>query len=1219
MARNWTGEQLTAINTTDRTLLLSAAAGSGKTATLTERLIRMITAKDRPLDVSRMLIVTFTRAAAGELRERISAAVSAAIEADPENRHLLRSSLLLPSAKIRTIDSFCNDLVKGHTEALGISPRYRIPDEAESALLSAELMNSLINDAYDGAFAPEGLDIVFLSECTVGARNEKDLIPLLSSLYDKLGGYPDGFALLEESLSALENAKAAPFFDTPWGREVMEATRDTFTDYKAALEKAYADAAADALFLSALGEAFTYAIAFSGEVLTALSEGYSRVRDTLASYAPPRAKAASDAKLSEAGLLAKSYRKVFHEAVGKHRLDLYTWEEGATVQAIEKTERLSRTVLLLLREFDRRYMEEKRRRGLCDYGDLEHFAYRLLWDGNGERTALAHELAASFDAVCIDEYQAVNDLQHRIFEAIATPTNRFMVGDIKQSIYGFRGAQPSIFASLRASLPPLAESRESAVLYLTQNFRSHGHLIDFNNTVFDFLFGVLGESIGYRPEDRLRVGRPAAAHPLPMPEISCLSHMRGEESTLTEWDIIADKIAALLENGVRADGERIRPSDIAVLLRGGKAKIAELAAVLSHRGIPVCTEDRQNFFLYPEILLALSLLNTVNNPRRDIYLAGCLRSPLYGFSMEELILIRKSASDEEPLFDTLLSYTEAHPSFEKGKRFLSELTFFRRAAEGLPSDRLLRLLFEKTGLLSSADAEGKKRLHVLYDTARRFEANAYHGLYRFISYLNELWDSRRSIGAARLLGEANGVSIITVHHSKGLEYPVCFLADADAAGGKDGRDSLVFHPHLGLGFELKDETGLALLDNPVRRAVRHAVLRNAYEEEARVLYVALTRASEQLYITAHSQSAPESILSHAAILSAFPSVTLLKDGSFLDWILAATAKDSTVRKALGYADAFPLSASELPPSAEEPAEKAPKPAFDQEEGAPDEAYSAEVARWREIYRERFSFVYPHEAEARLPGKISVSRLYPSYLDGEEAPLSSDEAEAPFLLASEPPEQNDEKETAKELEAPTVPFFLSGIEDNPAAKAGIATHLFLQFCRFEALLTTDGLQKTARDRVNEELKRLVNEGFIHPKDAERVRIDELVAFAESELLEEILAAKTVRREFRFNTVLPASLFSREAPEKYEGLTVFIQGVIDLLLETEDGSLILVDYKTDRLTRSMLKNGKEAHEMLFARHGEQLGYYALALEQIFGKRPRAVKVYSLHAGKSFPFAL
>ncbi len=1192
MAKEFTPEQLRALETTDRTVLLSAAAGSGKTATLTERLIRMITAKKDPLDVSRMVVVTFTRAAAAELRERIAKALNEALAADPDNKHLLRSSLLLPSATIRTIDSFCNDLVRSHAEMLGIAPHYRIADPAEKKLLMETLMDGLITDTFDGSYRAEGLDIAYLTECATDARFEKDLVPTLISLYTDLEGYPDGMDILRRNQEALQQSASSPFFETPWGKTVQKTVEETLLFYADALHKAREDALleGDVVFLKKLDKPLASYENFARKAAQEVRKSYTAAKLVLEGATFLSLRSSND--LAEAAKLAKACASRFAQTVKKLASRFFAWREEDIPYAAKESARLTQTVLLLLEEFDRRFEGEKRRAGLCTYADLEHHAYRLLYRADGSKTPLAQEIADSYDAICIDEYQDVNDLQHLIFEAISKPKNRFMVGDIKQSIYAFRGAKPAIFASLRASFPTYEEGKDNTVLYLTKNFRSHGHLIDFNNAVFDFLFGKLGESIGYRSEDALKTGRKPPSVSLPRPELFYVHIPNGTDDETSEWDIIAQKIKLVLAEGKKDGDTPLLPSDIAVLYRSGYAKPIDIVSALRAHGIPVCTKDTQNFFENPEILLALCLLQTVNNPRRDIYLAGLLRSPLYRFTMDELVLIR--TVNAPSLYDALLSYTETHEEFLKGKRFLADLTRFRSVCEGERADKLCRYLFDETGLYTVTDKEGKNRLHTLYDCARQYESGAFHGLYRFLSHLNEIYESGASLGAERMLGDNGGVKIMTMHASKGLEFPVCFIADT-MPYPKTDKPKLLFHPVLGIALPIRDVSGLAILENTFYTALETQIANEALEEEIRVLYVALTRASEQMYITSHHNTDCGNVMANAELLSAFPSRTLLSETKFFEWILAAILKrqDLCSFRLMTNTDmaAF-LKSAEKPQECKEEvskeAEKAENPAIS----------SDEVERFCREYEERFSFVYPHEAESKLPSKVSVSKLFPAYLDEDTL---TERAEDVFS-------DKTESESKK-----TVPFFLSGVEENAAAKAGIATHLFLQFCDFSAL--TGNTDQELRASVQKEIDRLVAQGFLHPTDASHVRPWELVSFAKSDLQKELLSAGNVRREFRFNTYLPASLFTENEKEAYEHLSVFTQGVIDLLIETADGELILADYKTDRLTREMLADDKKAEEYLFSRHATQLTYYALAAEKIFGKKPCAVKIYSLHAGKSF----
>ncbi len=1207
--RLWTDEQKRAIDTTDRTLLLSAAAGSGKTATLTERLVRMITNAEHPLDVSRMLIVTFTRAAAAELRERIASALSDAIDKDPENAHLTRQSLLLPSAKIRTIDSFCNDLVKGHTEALDISPAYRIPDESENAVLARGVMDELLEDAYGSVFVPRGAGIAQVSECTVGAKNEQELATLLLSFYDKLQGYPEGTDLLCTYAERLEREAALPFFDTLWGGTVRELTHRRLTElkagYAAAIRGAEMADGADSLVFRALGASFTSDLSFLQSTVDGLADGYEATRARLLSFSTPDSNGtAPDKKLSEESLRAKRYRGQCKDLIKKWAAELYSWREADIPEAFTQTAAVAQSIADLLSEYHRRYTQEKRRLSLCDYNDLEHLALSLLCRADGSKTPLAEQLTESFDAICIDEYQDVNEVQHRIFSAISTKTDRFMVGDIKQSIYGFRGAQPDIFAALRRTYPATdtydADGVPApAVYYLRANFRSEPSVLSLCNGVFDYLFGALGESIGYTEDDRLNPGRAPSAVPLPTlsvlpPKAKQAKETEEEELSEDEKEAPAEEVAEvvahirrILTQETHPDGRPYLPSEIAILLRSGKKRIAAYTEALQAAGIPVCTEDKQNFFTYPEILLALCLCHAVNNPRRDVYLAGLLRSPLYSFTMDELILIRRESRDG-CLYDALRAYAAAHPESEKCAAFLSDLAAFREIAEGMATEKLLRHLFEKTGLYSITDAEGRHRLYAFYEFARRYEAASYHGLYRFLAYIEKLIAEERSVGGGRMVGESDGVQIVTVHHSKGLEYPVCFVCGLGSAFSHDDYSaSLVFTPKLGLGLKLRDkETGLARIKTPIYAAIAAVIKQAGREEEARVLYVALTRAKERLHLYGTAGKKLEDLLAECDVAHACPTATtLLHQNSFLAWLLSALGTDSPLCR-IQILEAASTEATEAPDLTESRGD-APL----SEEATPDT--DALIA----CLRARFEQQYADAIATELPGKLSVSLLHPAYLDEEEASA---------ITTLTPP---DGQTAAR---APTVPSFISGIEKNAAALAGTATHVFLQFCRYDALTC----YPTAEAAVDGELDRMLRERFMPAEEIARVRRDEAAAFLRSPLRDRIALAREVHRELRFHTLLPASLFTRLHKEEYAKYQILVQGVMDLIFVDITGRLVLLDYKTDRLTAAELADPALAEERLVSRHGVQLSCYAKAAERIFGRAPDEILIYSLHAGRAFP---
>ena len=578
--RTPTPEQQKVIDLTDRTVLLSAAAGSGKTATLTERLIQMITRENDPLDVTRMLVVTFTRAAAEELRVRISEALANAVAERPDDRRLAKQMLLLPTARIRTIDAFCNDLVKGHTEELGISPLYRIADEAECDLFGISLLDEVIEDAYNGIYAPEGLDVATLIEIAETVKGSGTLAPMLYELYkNRLHGEKNGVSRLADSAAQLIKEASLPFFATRAGQALAAHYKETARHARALLSASGDTVLSlfgkDNPIFQTLHPRFFYLLSMAERIAEACDESLDALRAIEDEYAlpsvpncPPRYEYAKEETL---------FKKLIGETDStlKEIFSALSWTQEELSQAHLAVSRVSTSLYLLFKEFEDRFREEKKRRAICDYSDIAAYAYELLVNEDGTPTPLALEMRGAFDAVCIDEYQDVNETQHRIFEAISTERNRFMVGDIKQSIYAFRGAVPDIFGRLRQSFPSPEANEDRAVLYLTRNFRSEENIISFANGVFDFLFPIIGDAIGYVPEDRLYTEKEKGA--LPVPTFYLMEKESKKKSALdeeadalrlkTEDELIAEKVSYLLANGKKKDGSPIRPKDIAILTR----------------------------------------------------------------------------------------------------------------------------------------------------------------------------------------------------------------------------------------------------------------------------------------------------------------------------------------------------------------------------------------------------------------------------------------------------------------------------------------------------------------------------------------------------------------------------------------------------------------------------------------------------------------------------
>ncbi len=1164
MAYSFTSDQRYAIDTRDKTLLVSAAAGSGKTATLTERIIASLCDKKRPATLSRLVVATFTRDAAADMKKKIAAALEGALLRDPGNERLLREQLLLSSAEISTISSFCLGLLRRNAAAAELSPSFRILDPAEEVLLSGAALEELIEAVYAGE-CPEITpgELARLSEHLTSPRSDEGLSALLLSLYNDVLHEPQGVSALDAAARALLADVERPLFDTAFGQEIAA---------RAAGRLSYLSSAILAAAEQTESAVRRHLALFEGEYLS-----------ELAVLLEKRDEGALAARLAPLGELPRKGRSDTPVLTDLHKEAIEATEalrstlaacHGEGLRALllgigSMTDILYRLLLL----FDARLLAEKRRRACLGFLDIERTVYALLVE-NGEPTALARQLSEEIDAIYLDEFQDVNALQYGIFRAIAREDNLFMVGDVKQCIYAFRHSDPHIFEALRG-LGGSGDGFAPTTVFFRHNFRSDRPIVSYVNRLAGTLLHRLG---GYdRAEDDLtfaKVGEareePVTTHVFALPTRRGGGGARDELSLAKEQEpaFVAAEIARLLREGRKNDGTPIRPSDILLLFRQRSAMPRFAAAIRAVA--PTRLSEEGDLFSDPEVLLALSLLHTVDNPRRDVYLAAALRSPVFAFTLSELVAIRTAQKGAPTLYDALLAYLAEHPDFEKGKCFLTRLEAWRLRAEEERVDELLLTVFSDTGLLALGGEGASARHDALlrfYDYARSFTGAPYRGLSGFISFIGSVMESDARLARPAAEEEEEAVTLLTVHASKGLEAPVVFLCDTGHLFNRqDTSAPLLYDRAYGPVMRLLREDGAAV-DNPLYSLVAERIREEQTEEEARLLYVAVTRARERLYVTG-SCAKPEEKIEKAEVMAPFMSrARLIRKSSVLSWILDILTVTNDP-----YLCVHPI--EEAHPSAQEGKDTA------REVRAPDEQT---VARLTEELASRLAFVYPDGALTELPEKLSVSRLSPAVLDGADS---------------------EEGETALGAFRASVPRFLSGTHRDEAALRGTATHLFMQFADFDRITP---------DTVEAELSRLVEAEFLTKEDAARVRLDEIAAFSASPLLARIRAAREVRRELRFHALLDASRFTKsaETAAALKGRRLLVQGVMDCVIEEEDGYTV-IDYKTDRLTREELSDRRLAEKRLTDRHGEQLRYYAAACERMYGKPPRELLIYSLALG-------
>lgn len=1259
MAVRFTTSQRAAIDTHGRTLLISAAAGSGKTATLTERIISELTNKEHPADISRMLIVTFTRAAAGELRTRISAALSAALNDDPDNAHLSNQLVAVAGARICTIDAFYLDVVRENFNRLGISASLRLADAGELLAMQRECMQRTIDD-----MIVSDPDISQLACSLTTARGDQRLAEVLIGFAARLDSMPRGRHTPADEAARLDCEAEGEFIESRAGKCAVDLIYDKLEDVRRTLEGIHSEVAWDESYPAKYAAVIESDIETIGRLLGAVNAAdETALRRGFEEFDLARLPAFKrGTKTPRADEIAK-FRTEMKRQIRETGRRYFAMSPDEIRTAQRDTARLLRALSRILLRYGEQLDGEKKARGVCDFADIRRYAHALLISPDGQPTELALEWRERFTEIFVDEYQDTDSVQDEIFRAISNGRDLFMVGDIKQSIYAFRGAEPSIFADYRRrfeTIDPTAgqdgESTAPGAIYMSENFRCARSIVDFANAVSSYLFSVSEDSprphgIGYRAEDDLIFARgddggaPAEVVLIENADSDAKEEAQNaaDDGATTGNGNDDDNDGAAGDNDaeVRYVSSRIAemiaagedPGSIAVLSRS-KSFAAGVVRALTTLGIPAANSVGEDLFADPEVLMFVSLLSAVDNPQRDIPLAGALRSPVFGLTLSDMVKI-KTSGEHISLFDALTSYADEGRDDElkaKCRSTLARLADWRAYAEAMPADKLIRRIYADTTALMYSGADSSRsdlspatrraNLRRLYEYARRFEGSTFRGLSEFVTYINGMISDGVKIESDA--SSARGaVSVMTIHKSKGLEFPTVFIVGLGSRfNRRDAAQDLCYSPDAGMGMRLAGADGLTKLDTPMRHAVAEHEAALSAEEELRVLYVALTRAKERLIITAKcGRGGSDGLLYDAARRAERGGrASVLTAPSSIVHILTALHGKKTddfcrisVSKGANYKNATPADSVQ-----------------DSNDAAIDTHKLAEQLRRRIEYR------YPHAHISALPAKLSVSRLSPSALDddmqalptlsdttsfGLQAPLTANKVDTDTDAHAYTEAHGNGMVEATEPRRTRVPSFMmkdgdkdEADEARTAAQKGTATHLFLQFCNFTAL---DGTA-AAIDREAERMQAL---GFISSRDAELLRRDELRTFSNSRLFEEIKKAPKLYREQRFNIYLPAERFTTDEAIARElvGERILVQGVIDLFFTDTRNRLVLCDYKTDRLSRREIADPTLAARRLCATHSEQLAYYAAALEAIAGHRPDRVLIYSLALGDSIEVPL
>ena len=1155
-----TRAQAQAIRSRGSTVLVSAGAGSGKTRVLTERLMSYLTDPEQPQDLDRFLVITYTRAAAGELRGRIMEELSAALAEDPGSRHLRRQNALCRRAQIGTIHSFCAALLREYAHVAGLRPDFAVLDEDRAEAMKAAALERTLEACYEKSDAHPGfLDLAD----TVGAgRDDRRLQELALTLHGKMQCHARPERWAAEQVELL-SAPAEDAGLTPWGREILDAARTTVDYWAGEMDACLGQIVSQARIAAAYQDSFAETADALRELRRCLDLGWDRTRGCLPVPFPKLnvLRNTPDPELSDR---VKARREDCKKAMAK-LAERFADDSGTLLREMRGCAPAMGALLDLVLAFDREYARDKQRSGVVDYADLEHKTVQLLTDEDGAPTALAAQVAGRFTEIMVDEYQDVSPVQDAIFRALSRDgKNLFLVGDVKQSIYRFRLADPNLFTEkyLRFADADAAAPGQARRIVLQENFRSRREILEAANAVFSL---CMSRALGEIDYDEAAALTPGAAYPgeVPVPELLLLrlpeSHDEDSpDKAELEAAFVARKIRDLLQSGttVTEQGRQrpLRPGDVAILLRSANTVGGAYRRALIREGLPVASGQGGGFFQSVEVSTLLSMLALLDNPHQDIPLIAVLRSPAFGFSADALSRIR--AADKDADFYTALC--KASETDEACRAFLDKLKSLRRQAPDLSAAELTWLLLEELDLIAlcSAMADGelrRARLMELVALAESFESSGYRGLHRFVLWLKRLAGRGQEPAVGAETGSA--VQILSIHKSKGLEFPVVFLCDTGRRfNTRDSSATVLVHPELGLGPKITDLERRVEYPSLARSAIALRGVRETYSEEMRVLYVAMTRPKERLYITAALKNPEKSIEKEALSVSRPMAAEVLSRAlAPVHWLIDAALADGE--------EHLRLRVEEAETPEEEDAEAEPRADV-------DEAAAEELRR-------RLSFRYPDARAESLPSKVTATELKGHDEPDADARDLSPKRRRPFRM----------------------PDFLKEERPVTGAEKGTATHLVLQFIDYG---------KTGSEaEVRREIRRLREQRFLSEREAEAVDASAIVKLFASPLGQRLRSADAIHREFKFSLLCDAGDFF----DGCAGEELLLQGVVDCYLE-EDGQLTVIDYKTDRL-----KNKAEAEERARVYRG-QLQAYAKALSRICGKPVKECLLYFLSVGETVP---
>lgn len=1160
----WTVEQKNAIEATGGTVLVSAAAGSGKTAVLVERVIDFITDEENPCGADEMLIVTFTNAAARQMKEKITKKLSSKIKDEPDNRYFKKQQILLSNAKICTIDSFCYDLLKLNYHKTNIEPGSRLVDDGEKKCLMSDAFEKVVNEYYEKQ--SDSFDELINNFSSSG--NDKKFKEIIFSLYDCSCAYPFPEKWIKEISDSFSES------DFKWKKIILGYVHDAFRYLIEVTDNLIKYLKEDDIALQIYGDSIVYDNLFFKEMgklsqVCSDNEDWDKLMDSVMNFEFPligkKPRGLEIEILDYVKDVRNHYKKVYEEKIKKCFCSTSIEDEDD----IKKIYPMIKNMSEFLLDFSKAYSQIKSEKKCIDFSDTLHTAINLLVeekDGKLEKTDIAKQYSDKFRYILVDEYQDTNKAQDLLFEAVSRDKNNmFFVGDVKQSIYGFRQAMPELFIKKREEYSDYTGEDYPANIYLRKNFRSRNGIVKFVNFFFSQVISKDMGGIDYDENEELVYGADYVAKEENDVEINLLD-IDKSNSVEAEAEFVAQRIKKIMSSGMQVRGEDgelrdVRLSDICILSRAVNEIGIIFAKKLNEYSIDCNINDGGNLLETTEIRTLFSFLKVINNPLDDIAILSVLMSPMFSFSADEIASLRVNGKRNSNLYQCVNIASENGD--EKCTAFLNSLSKFRLRSICLKVSELIDEILDETGYLSIVLSmkDGKIRRNNLYlfrDYAENFSSNNNVGLSSFIRMIERMRKDGSKIPAcANQSQQGDCVSIMSIHKSKGLEFPVCILTRFSKRNNtRDLTESVLVSPKLGIGIKGKDNNRMIQYQTINHNAIRLERKIANLEEEMRVLYVAMTRAKEKLIICISDVNVSniQKKFNLSLNMDKMNPYEVGEATGYSDWLLACVMKHIDARKLREFANRKMIKIVDTDFSIDLNFVNSNESILQEETMQEKASCDKELV---ELIKKKIEYKYEYSSLQSIRAKRGASEV-------------EDNLNLNFFASSRP-------------------AFLDKKGLTPAQR-GTAMHLFMQHCDYE----------NASKDIEEEITRVRNKSFINEIEAASLDRDKLNKFFGSNLAKRIFSSENILREKKFILNMTPSDLGIEVPENAKDEKIVIQGIIDCAF-VEDGEIVVLDYKTDKV-----KSPQELRE----RYSSQLSVYTKAVKECFGMDVKETVIYSFH---------